>query len=95
MIRLGGKEFETLWSEILQSGQVPDTVVESQSMLPAGLSGLDGVIPDGSSAMQDDMEIDDEQSSIVSPEHHQAGKLRASWTRQVMRPVGEIGATGN
>jgi ribosomal biogenesis protein LAS1 len=96
MIRLGGKGFGTVWSEILQSGQVPDTDVESQSMLPAGLAGLDGASPDGSSAMQDHMEIDDEQSSIISPKHHQAaGKMRASWTRQVMRPVGEIGAIGN
>jgi hypothetical protein len=71
MIQLGSTEFRSVWSKILQSGQMQGEEAESQP------------------ATSLDVPIEDEHAL---PQQNLDGNTVASWTRQVVRPVAEIGA---
>jgi ribosomal biogenesis protein LAS1 len=74
IIQLGSTEFRSVWSEILQSGQIQGEEAESQP------------------AADIDSSSDDERAMLASPQHKVDGNTTASWTRQAMRPVAEVGA---
>jgi hypothetical protein len=71
MIQLGSTEFGSVWSKILQSGQMQGEEAESQPATPL------------------DVPMEDEHA--LSQQNGDSNTV-ASWTRQVVRPVAEIGA---